>query len=388
MLKLFYAQNIISLNKFNNYHSFITVFKNQQPNTTKFYVYNINNISIISIDEKNDKRFTFQFSFYAFNKKQNKTKKINFQVKNNPLTTKLTNIYPKNNFVNLLSFYYLNDLYYDDRITIKKNNNYLNSFVKTSIIMAYYKRSEQLKFTIKTFLKSKNKNFELIICNDGSDDDINIDYPFPVLLININKKYKDDKQYKNPCIPYNMCIEYIRGENVIIQNPECCHIGDVLSYVNSNLNKNNYLVFSCLSLNSDNTNFMKNNFDENISNKLIEISKTKQKLYGNYNHLTWYIHPTLRPKFYHFTSSIHISNLRKIKGFSELFAFGVSYDDDELVSRIINLKLQMNIIDPKLLFVVHQYHEKTLFKYSNLTELENINKQLFFELQSSLNLLN
>lgn len=389
MLRIYYDNNKFELNKFENYKSFITVFKNKEQNTKQYYVYKFQNIHIITDTDNVKSDWKVHFNFYAYESFYPKTKKINFQLKQNPIICQLTNCYEKNGFNNILSFYYLNDLYYDKMITIKNNDFYKNSLIKTSIIMSYFKRNKQLEFTIKTILNSKSTNYELIICNDGSNDNININYPFPIKLITINNKYKEDKKYNNPCIPYNFCIEYIRGENIIIQNPECCHIGDVISYVNNNLNKNNYITFSCLSLNNNNTEYLKQNYyDKNIKNKLIEISKTKQLIYGSNNHINWYIHPKFRPKYYHFTSAIHISNLRKIKGFSELFAYGISYDDDEIVLRIKNLKLNLQIINTDKQFVVHQFHDKVFIQNPNLKKLESINKQIYNDLTSAYKIIN
>jgi GT2 family glycosyltransferase len=47
--------------------------------------------------------------------------------------------------------------------------------------------------------------------------------------------------------------------------------------------------------------------------------------------------------------------MNKLNGFDERFAYGIGYDDDEIVVRIRQMGLQM-IIEDKL-YVIHQYHE-------------------------------
>ena len=98
-------------------------------------------------------------------------------------------------------------------------------------------------------------NFEVIIVDDASNEKNNIEgiekkFSFPIQLCNISKEEKGNRE--NPCIPYNIGFQKSRGDFIIIQNPECLHIGDILGYVKENLNNDNYITFSCFSPNSYN----------------------------------------------------------------------------------------------------------------------------------------
>ena len=127
---------------------------------------------------------------------------------------------------------------------------------KISIVMAYYNRREQLLFTLKTIRNSQYTNFEIIIVNDASDKDQEIDdipnlYNLDIKIINIRK---EDKSWVNPCIAYNIGFKHATGDIILIQNPEVCHIGDCLTFTNNNLKRNDWLSFNCYGL---------DNFEEN-----------------------------------------------------------------------------------------------------------------------------
>ena len=124
--------------------------------------------------------------------------------------------------------------------------------VEFSIVMSYNNRKPQLIRTLKSIeLSERIDEVEVIIVNDGSDDnhnlnDIEKDFKFPIKVITIEKK---DKWYTNPCVPYNIGFKEVLGNVVIIQNPECLHVGDIIKYVDYNMGDDNYLSFSTYSLN-------------------------------------------------------------------------------------------------------------------------------------------
>ena len=127
--------------------------------------------------------------------------------------------------------------------------------MKISIITAYYNRRQLLINTLKSIVNSKIQPFEFIVVDDGSDlehkvNDLQENYSF-LKVIEINK---NEKTYVNPCIPYNKAIKAASGDIIIIQNPECFHVGDILSCITENIKDDNYLVFGCYSLTKAQTN--------------------------------------------------------------------------------------------------------------------------------------
>lgn len=256
--------------------------------------------------------------------------------------------------------------------------------MKISIVCAYHNRKKLLINTIKTILKSEHKDFELIVVDDCSDDqnrieDLESQYEF-LKVIRLEKK---DKWYINPCIPFNIGFKNATGDVVIIQNPECLHVGDVLKYVNENINEKNYLSFTCYSVDSPITDNL-DNYDltyENIKNN-IDFKDRGASIDGDD---AWYNHPKFRPVGYHFCCAIMKSNLDLLNGFDERYANGIGYDDNEFLRRVLkllNFEFVYNNSDLSSLypFVIHQYHyHNNGDSIPNKNELINKNRDLFFQ---------
>jgi GT2 family glycosyltransferase len=236
-----------------------------------------------------------------------------------------------------------------------------------SIVMSYYNRLRQLDFTLSTIAKSTYQDYEIVLVDDFSDHDhdpaiLLEKYPQLPLRIIRMAQVVQHRWYCNPCIPYNVGFRQSRGETVIIQNPECCHIGDILSHCNSNIDEQTYLSYHCWSCTKDDVKQL------HQGQELDYIPKPKA---------LWYNHAQHRPESYHFCTAITRNNLKKINGFDERFANGFSYDDNEFVQRIRNLQLNIKFVDQP--HVIHQPHPKFLTMGSAVTD----NRQLFYDLKNT-----
>lgn len=367
----FYLSNIKKDNL--QYITFINVFKYPNINTKEFFVYYSHNNEFCNISDikLNDNNWNYSFNFFAYTDKQSNSSLINIDYALNPERCKISYEYPREGWINKLSFYVINDY---DCVKLITNNIESNN-VNISIVMSYYNRLEQLIYTLKQYENSIYKDIEVVIVNDASSKEHNIDdliymFEYPIKLINISDQWKKEKGYLNPCIPYNIGFKHAIGKKIIIQNPECCYVGDVIDYVDKNLNENDYFAFSCLSLDENITKQMRNIFDKTTNNLL--------KLNG-----TWYNHPTINCRNYHFTSAIFKSKLDMLGGFDEKYAFGYCYDDDEILFRIKKLGLNVKCISPDdNPFVIHQWHPSFYMSDPNMNNLVNKNKSLFEELKS------
>jgi len=265
--------------------------------------------------------------------------------------------------------------------------------MKISIVMAYYNnRKEQTIHTlnsIKNFYHPLEKpyyDFEVVIVDDNSDaefklHDIIVHYPYKIKYIEISKEEKGTRI--NPCLAYNKGFENAEGDVIIIQNPECMHVGDLILFLLENLTINDYYAFSCFSTNNPHT-----------SNEMVNSNYKYNLIYDthfleiNQPGINWFNHPIHRPVSYHFCTAIYKEKLNLLGGFDPAYAEGYCYDDDEFLFRIkYNLKLNVINIPPDKVFVVHQYHlnSSSSFTHDNnpLSHLLEKNKKLFEELKDN-----
>src|SRR5665648_266203 len=101
--------------------------------------------------------------------------------------------------------------------------------MKIFVVLTYFQRQFQLNKTLQSIAKTKHDNFEVIIVDDNSTDDIML----PLVLYPITVIKTKDKTWTDRDIPANIGFAEAlkRGADIIIsQNAECYHVGDVLEY--------------------------------------------------------------------------------------------------------------------------------------------------------------
>lgn len=234
-----------------------------------------------------------------------------------------------------------------------------------SIAMSYYNRLPQLTYTLKTVQRSRVKDVEIVIVDDFSEfkhslSDINDAFPdLNIRVISMRDLYKN-KTYCNPCVPYNVALRATRGSKIIIQNPECCHMGDVVDYVDRNLQSGTYLSFHTYGCTKQDTDSL------HRTDTFTMFSHSKKA--------RWYNHETERPVAFHFCNAITREDLVKTNGFDERFARGFNWDDAELLHRIKKICRVEFVADP---WAVHQYHAKSYGHPDNPAPEYN-NKELYF----------
>lgn len=240
--------------------------------------------------------------------------------------------------------------------------------MKISIVTAYYNRKQLLINTLNSIVKSQHDDYEFIIVDDASDEehrieDLLIRYPF-IKLIRVNR---EDKWYFNPCIPFNMGFKKASGEIILIQNPECLHVGDILKYTNNNLQIGNYFSYSCYSVDLPTTQKF-STYDLTV-NEILNNVPLYNKSVTSDGEMSWYNHPYYRPVGYHFCSAITKKDLIDLDGFDEKYAWGIGYDDDDFLRRVKG-KLNFQFVENP--FVIHQYH----YNISNNYKIEDAQNKL------------
>ena len=104
-----------------------------------------------------------------------------------------------------------------------------------SIVMGYYNRKKQTIRTLDKFAELyTSQNYEVIIVDDNSTEehdltDVISNYKFPINYIKISAEEKGGRI--NPSSVYNKGFREANGKIVVIQNPECIHMGFKLCIV-------------------------------------------------------------------------------------------------------------------------------------------------------------
>jgi|APGre2960657404_1045060.scaffolds.fasta_scaffold01484_10 GT2 family glycosyltransferase len=235
-----------------------------------------------------------------------------------------------------------------------------------SVVMAYYNRLTQLRYTLKTIASSVIKDAEIIIVDDFSnvENSLNtIQQEFHYINIKIihMRDIVPHKNYCNPCIPYNVGFRASSGDKILIQNPECCHVGDVLDHVTTQLNDFDYLTYHCWACTRPDATALH-------QGKKIAVGAEQGKA-------KWYNHQVKRPVALHFACAITRKNLIELNGFDESFSMGFNYDDNEFLQRIKHMNLNIKFIsDP---YVIHQYHSKSYGHPDN--PIPTVDNQVLFQ---------
>lgn len=223
-----------------------------------------------------------------------------------------------------------------------------------SIVMTASNRSIQTYFTLKTIQNSSFKDIHVIIVDDSDIDPIKKDvlekYPFYIDFMSIKKQ---NKNWVNPVVNYNIGFRYIKGSKVVIQNAEVCHIGDVLAYMSSQMIPDNYYVCDVRASKSLGTNDVIYQYNTNT----IDIYNSNE-LFG-----IWY-QGRERKLNYHFLTGMTIGTFNKINNFSYDYSMGLSYDDDDFLLKIIANNIQVKKI----------FHDEFYFGGIHLWHTSNIKK--------------
>lgn len=226
--------------------------------------------------------------------------------------------------------------------------------------MTYFNRQAQLIKTLESFKKYNPKDFNVIIVDDNSPEDIALpplDFEVQIIKLTTRKTVSSAPVYNEG---FRKALQS-NPDIVIIQNAECYHASDILSKAKE-VNEKTYIAFSCYSL------------AEGESPETV-VRNDRIALYNGDS--AWYNHPEFRPVGFHFCSAITAENLKRINGFDERFMYGIDYDDNYLIHQVRTMGLE--VIIPADYFVYHQFHYNVLRPLAGFDNLRN-NLELYNEL--------
>lgn len=227
-------------------------------------------------------------------------------------------------------------------------NNYDITNDCISIVMTSSNRSKQTYFTLQSMLKSKCKNIHIILVDDSDEDQINLNilknFPYYIDFISIKRI---NKNWVNPAVNYNIGFKYIKGNKIVIQNAEVCHVRDPLDFINNSLESKHYYVFDVAA----SLNYEAN--EEIYKSDLTDINIYNKNLFS-----MWYQHHKARNCLFHFFTALDRKTFDKIKEFSYDYSMGHSYDDNDFLLKILvnNIQIKNVCVEEKLIGGIHLYH--------------------------------
>ncbi len=222
-----------------------------------------------------------------------------------------------------------------------------------SIVMTTHNRQAQTIHTLNTIALSHHKNVQVILVDDSTQGffrrGIFNEYKYQINYITIDNS---KKTWINPCVNYNIGFAEVKGQRLIIQNAEVCHMGDIITHVVNNIHIGEYMVFNVAALPT---------FDCNIWLYRNPYSYSATYSWILANKFPWYQHHVHANNKYHFMTAINVADFKLLDdGFDWDYCMGAANDDVELVFRIEHvLKLKMvPVTENNRVLGIHQYHDK------------------------------
>lgn len=261
-----------------------------------------------------------------------------------------------------------------------------NDEIDISIVMTTHNRKVQTLFTLETINynaiinKDKGIRIQVILVDDSNSENYLTEkelvvFSYPITYITIEH---DKKRWINPCVNYNIGFNEVKGKNVIIQNAEVCHIGNIIHCVHTTINDNTYMSFDVMALRNAALNdvvYTEYNKDKSMAyDNIIKVLS----LHGN--ELAWYQHHIYRNANMHFLTAISKTNLLRLRGFDYDFAQGIFYDDNEFIDRIVYvLRLRILCIPSNVnkLLGIHLWHDGGTNILVTNKELGKINEIIY-----------
>lgn len=236
---------------------------------------------------------------------------------------------------------------------------------RVSIAMAYRDRKAQLVRTLRSIAASAlASEVEVVVADDASRPEERVEelaarFSFPLHVVRLDPA---DRWWVNPCVSFNRAIGACQGELLVVQNPECLHLGDVLADAVSRVGAEDYVAYSCYSLDRPTTEGLDeipsgaaDAADRSFVDRVRErVGPLRPRAIGGEGELGWYNHGRHRPVAYHFCAALPRARMEELGGFDQRYAHGVGFDDDELLARVRRLGLRVAIVDEPC--VLHQWH--------------------------------
>lgn len=200
----------------------------------------------------------------------------------------------------------------------------------------------------------ERKDWEAVVILDGDKENIIV----PEQLVGRIKQVVLNREGVNPALLFNMAAVIGKGSHLIITNPECYHVSDVLGWFDRVFEEDpdGYAVAAC----------------DHVGH--IGRLKQYQEVLGK--HIMIYQHSIERNALYHFCSAMSRTTWDMLGGFCEDFGNGYAYDDDDFRDCVLHRGITCYVNDT--IKVLHQDHSK--YKHTmDIRQKHNMNKELYLK---------
>ncbi|MHA1360644.1 MAG: glycosyltransferase family 2 protein [Candidatus Helarchaeota archaeon] len=216
--------------------------------------------------------------------------------------------------------------------------------MKYSILMPYY-RKPMIHNTFVSFLYhyAGREDYEIIVMEDRKNIEEENEHEF---LVNTIKNFSPSLKIKHlettfkpsyaPCRMFNVGAKEASGKFLILTNPECLHLTNILGGFDLVLSKNPNLYVIAAVLNAD--------YNGNI-NKFEDF---------RYQMINWYQHSKYRNRRLHFCSVLSKETYNRVGGFDEGYASGFGREDVDFLRTLIVNKVK--VITKDNIIAIHMKH--------------------------------
>ncbi|HWP97961.1 MAG TPA: glycosyltransferase [Syntrophomonadaceae bacterium] len=240
----------------------------------------------------------------------------------------------------------------------------------TSIIITTFQRPHLLKWGLYSLAKqAMPADFETIVLNDGLHDEtenicneykhkLNLKYVFT------GQRNMDGQiKWRVPGYAINIGAKLSKGEILIISCAEMFHLNDCIVQLTIPLRNNPKLMGIPIARDDQDSSFL---------NQLVSSG-------GQYDYNAFYNNYPVLNTALPFLTSISRQEFFAIGGYDEDFT-GIGYDDDDLMSRLINNGCQYFQTGAE---TVHLYHERIWYARYDCPEII-FNRDLFYQRQNQI----
>lgn len=240
--------------------------------------------------------------------------------------------------------------------------------VKYSILMPYYDRLEQLRATLWSLVchYGRRSDVEIILVEDAKNDDAVFEAVsrFQDLSTSMTIKHirhATEVEHWTACSMYNRAADVASGAILLVTNPECLHLVDVLHGldVEYDSHRDCYVVCSCALV------------------KRVRYDIDGQIASLRYDQVRWLQHSVRHHRMLNYCNAVTTDRYRELGGFDERLSEGYAFGDNDFRDRIVLSGVE--IVNRDDLVTLHIQHKPvTAYMSENMMiGLHQRNKKLY-----------